>query len=538
MDDLLSAFDPLHSSKQPLFQQTPSPSTSASTAAASSSGLARQQQQRQQPHHAFINPHQQPPRLAQAAPVSAKDAPLLLDDTHDDPLWSSSSASRGDLLSHPGFSVQQRAEARQRDILSELETADQIQHLAQQQASQPAHSRADSAAAAGIVPGHQRPGRHSGFSPPRRMSRSGLMRDDEHHPPSSQQQYHSTHSHYHHHAHGMAGPSLTDSIPSSGAGSSETGGSSNISLVNPLAHASLSPSGLSTEPSELFHPSSPPSGSTLEAVRRQSDHFRALGVPVGAHAAPNSLPIDLMSLQDSDAQHHPPRRRDTELDRTAASALNGSGSNPTLTPASSEATASKRTAAIQSAFAIAPPPRADAAAAGNGTADHTTPTSLSASPKSLASGNLGGGGPSSSSWTTKFKPKIARKLPSFDFPTTFAHMHDEPPSYPSSGSHSPSKARSQRTSPAASLLIDTEPLAPVQRVVPPPARASRRILTEDVTEGVSVYRTVTLCRCDCTHGTQSRCCDGLIFFFRNADSSGLAISDQALQDVDSALLPR
>ena len=418
MDDLLSTFDPLHArSRDALFAQPssseistlpnrPSPSSSSTIGPAS------------------IN-------QVPFTEVSLNQAPLdLLHFENDQHNASSDDFMQGGQARQ---AVTAKASARQHEILNELRGAEQ--HTDWQSTLKPAFNVATNKIAYNAdFSAPVRPGR-SGFSPPRRMSRSGLMRDDE----ASR-----FHSHHHHDdlMHQSAGtvPKYTDS--------------QSHSKAPPFPFGPASPTGLAAEASELFHPSSPPGGGTLDSLRYANNHFMRARRNSSNSVGRLTSSSEAQSIVGDFSGTHPNRQTEKVNSRSLSS-------TPSLT--------------TQPAFFL-PPPNAS-----NKENDHISPdqTLPKASSPSL----------SSSSWTSKIKAKSSsrssdaisisskqpRKQHTFDFPTTFSDDH---PNH---------KTKSTPVSTTSSFSIDSEPLPPVVLKIPANAESSRQILNDDIADGVNDY---------------------------------------------------
>ena len=286
MDDLLSDFDPLHPESGRTKQLFPSISTSTSILTSQSTTAAAD--------HVAVSAESLPSK-----PVSIATAPLdllSLDDEHEDDLRDGNA----------GIAVQNRAQQRRQGILSELAHAEQQPgwHAASStrnatssfnssgatQTAFPSQSAVSTSPQTGsFSPSSSRGPRRtsSGFAPPRRMSRSGLMYDEH-----SRQSFRG----------GLAGSPTTSasalaSFPSS---SSPTATNADLeTLPGPSSNSRVSsntftpagsnlidlntpgPSNVSfnrepLEPDELFHPSSPIPGSALESMRTSS-YFGSIG---------------------------------------------------------------------------------------------------------------------------------------------------------------------------------------------------------------------------------------------------------------------
>lgn len=320
--------------------------------------------------------------------------------------------------------VQAKAAVRQNDILSELEQAEQPvdwQSHQRQPVAGPSTSYNPVTRSPPLLSGQ--PANVNApanaprqFMPPRRMSRSGLMKDTDdflasfRSPPASSS-YQSSHP-----------------IPSS-----------SHNILN-------SPTGVTNQQSDLFHPSSPPGGSTLESMRHSS-YFGSIGRSgSGSHTNTRKASGPSNSHYNDASSQHP------------------------IPSTSSSSTA-------RQAFGIPPPPAPSSFSSSANKEDTQYLTNpITTSPKPTRS-------ESSPSWTSKIKTKVPRKLPSFDFPTSFSESNEQHNNGFNPILEKPSKSRNP--SPASSLMIDAEPLPTVILKVPRAAETTRRILNEDIAEGVS-----------------------------------------------------
>lgn len=474
MDELLTAFDPLHSSNGGTGSATAAPKTDSSplfpeptawTTPASSAYSSEIQHIATASHH---------------APISLSQAPLdlLSFDEHNDASTSHASTSaslngpHSFISSHSGGqvisqsaafpSVQAKAAQRQENLLQELHNAEQPfnTHIG----SAPSNQGIAASPPTGPTPRQRRPS--SGFSPPRRMSRSGLMHD-EHIPQIRAQHAHTTSS-------GQHSPTMEI-----------------------LGHVPASPSTrISDEPAVLFHPSSPPSGSTIDSLRQKS-YFPNVGRPGSSGIPPPPPPAQ--SIFDRPVATSDRQRRTSSSDRQAFHTLNdgisSSGqsvnSAPSAQPESRKPSGS-RAAFIQNALR-GPPPPFSSPSLKQSTSSHSQPipgSSQAPGPITLPhSDSPSQSAPPPSSPGSK--PKSFRK-PTFDFPT-FSSLGSSVSSsgrsqtLPQPAIHIKDERRSgsNTPSPASSLIIDSDPLPPLVLKVTGAARDSKRVLTEDIADGVS-----------------------------------------------------
>ena len=408
MDDLLSTFDPLHARhKEALFPPRPAPTSAASSSKSTT-------------------PLQLSAVPVFAVPVALSQAPLdhlAFTEQNHTPLFHNGVHAVPDVQP-----VTAKAAARQYDILSELHSAEQ--HVDWQSASHPSISPATTMSSENaVVPNIPvRPGR-SGFSPPRRMSKSGLMRDDEPARPHSQPQ---------------------ESIPAEPSASPLS--IDNPHKQSPFPPGPASPTGLTSEPSKLFHPSSPPGGKTLESLKYANNYF--------TNAAKNSGRA---------------RRASASEGRSSAERKHG-------IPSQSQKAEMKGAALSTSDAALVPQPASISSMDGQKENDHLSPrlsntkSSLLPSPSSSSlswTAKLKGKSTSRSPDVTSVSPKPHRKQHYFDFPTSFAEDQVNNKS-----------SRSSPVSATHSLNIDSEPLPSVLLKIPAAAKSSNKVLTEDIADGV------------------------------------------------------
>lgn len=471
MEELLNAFDPLHSSNglaatsssapPPLFP-TGNTTSSATSASPSSSNNNSKSAPADLGHVATSARHN---------PVSLSSAPLDLlsfDDNEETSAVGTSSRShqaisssrnggQSDQSSSITSKIQDRASKRQDDILGGLHNADQtfeipsMQNSTATSASPPSTTRP--------TPRQRRPS--SGFSPPRRMSKSGLMHDD--------QQTSQIRS--------------SSSIPGPGEPHSPT--------LEILGHAPPTPSTqISEEPAVLFHPSSPPAGSTIESLRQKKGYFPPPPPPV-------------QSIFDRPVATSDRQRRTSSSDRQAFHTLNDGSTSSQPHAGSATATnnsqarkpsSGSRAAFIQNALR-GPPPPFSSPTLKQSTSSHPQPI-----PGPSTAPTCGAPKNSVSPSSPVTKTKLSRK-PTFDFPL-FSSLnssvssdsyksHSLPPPPSSAAATTQIKdgrgSGSNTPSPASSLIIDSDPLPSLVLKVTGAARDSRRVLTEDIADGVSPY---------------------------------------------------
>lgn len=506
MEELLTAFDPLHfsGSGSPLFPGTSAtPSTTAASASSSSSTLP-----------ASTSADTRLAHNSQHAPVSLSQAPLDLLSFEDDASNASQSVPsssgphardaiisrqplQGTLQSSDPSAVQARAARRQDDLLSELQTADQTFTVPSSGPSKQATS-----GTAGSPP--ERPGRHrrtsSGFSPPRRMSKSGLMYDE-----NVINQLRTQHR--------------------SGSPQSPI----DVSFVPPSPSTQIS-----EEPEVIFHPSSPPAGTTIETLRNSSyfppaSNNRNATIPP-PHAASHGHTIFDRPVATSDRQ-----RRTSSSDRQAFHTLNEATStgphqsdNRATEQARKQQQPGSRTAFIHNALRSPLPPFASPSLK-QSTSSHIPPIpgpSATRAPRDSAT-QTSNSAPQPSSPDNRLKN--TRKA-TFEFPT-FSSLGTS-----SSGASSNSKTSplpqhrqpggsgSNTPSPASSMIIDSDPLPSLVLKVTGAAKESKRVLTEDIADGVNILLCVSkqlLLRLTICPG-----------------SNGSTTQNQVMQDLDSPLLAR
>lgn len=422
MDDLLSAFDPLHHSASsrsstpsssstatpssaPLFPPVSSSSLQAGSSSSSSSSRASA---------AATLPLQSTSRV----PLSQAPLDLLSFDDDDDndapPLTAFPSSSS---ITQPGppSGVQARAAARQQDILAEIGNADQHVDWAVHGGPNDASQRTTRRPGMGTSPpsaSNTRIHHH----PPRRMSRSGLMHDD------------------------SLRPTLSSFDSSGGHGGVQTGGS-----YGPPG--SISPTLLKKDQAELFHPSSPKDGSTLEAMR-QTSYFASLGKGAGKRRQSSSSNGNFVQnifehtiSPPPPPQHSQPSSQSSKLDQQFFIPSN----DDLFLPRSS--TSSNRNRPRQATAPVASPP----------------PVNLQSQPA-----------------------KPVRKQQTFDFSNSFGLGSGEEKSKTASASSSrrppPSSAP---VSASSSLTIDSEPLPPIQLKFSAMVSKNSLVMTEDIADGVS-----------------------------------------------------
>jgi hypothetical protein len=447
MDELLTAFDPLHRSSAPgngpASASQPSPLFAPPLGAPSSSSTTSQQ-----------GDNQSRQSVTWHAPVSLSQAPLDLlsfDDNSQQPqatisnaaqTHSSTTAISGQSGEGSTDAVQARAARRQEEMFKDLNVADQAFDIP----------------TANPTPRQRRPS--SGFSPPRRMSRSGLMHNDAIH-----------------------------SIRS-GSGSGDRH-SPQLHLqpqaINiPHLHSTATPTQISEEPADLFHPSSPPAGSTLETLKSSSYFSSLKDYSATSQAQPQSPSYTqpFHSIFDKPIPTNSRQRRTSTSDREAFHILNDNAAEASHSISSastkhaqnqqqeSKAPLSSRAAFIQNALRAPAPPFASP------TLHHPTSTSLPQPAPGSSNLNV----PVTVSPPQQPQPPQGGskpvKRPTFDFPS-FSSLGQ------SSGAKSRDSPLSSNTpSPASSLIIDSDPLPPINLKVTGAARDSRRVMTEDIADGV------------------------------------------------------
>lgn len=468
MDELLTAFDPLHSqSGASAGSANPSPLFPAAPATGSASSSSSASRTAQGTRTTAI--------AAQHAPVSLSQAPLDLL-SFDDALPGTSTSSRP----HDTISSQQRLNEskipdplqagphKQDDLLQELHRADQAFPLPS--VSTPAGSNL--AGHAGSPPNNTSPTRptprlrriSSGFSPPRRLSKSGLMHDD--YISQFRAQYAST-----------------SADPSSG----------HSPAIDISGHIPPSPSTqISDEPAVLFHPSSPPAGSSIDSLRHNS-YFASPGRNATIPPPPQPSSSHGQSIFDKPVATSDRQRRTSSSDRQAFHTLNDGAPAPSVNQQHQHngnstdqvrKPSGSRAAFIQNALR-GPPPPFSSPSLKQSTSSHPLPIpgpSSSQSHHSSSSQQI-----PSSPGSTSTKSKILRK-PTFEFPS-FSSLGSSTTirsqSLPQPGaSIREDRSGSNTPSPASSLIIDSDPLPSLVLKVTGAARESRRILTEDIADGV------------------------------------------------------
>ena len=443
MEDLLESFDPLHSSnrREPLFPAGGATSGSRSQSNGNGSGNAA----------AAVGVTSQPSR---GVAVSLKDAPLPLDllslQDDDDAIHGSGLISSNNGSSPAAMRVNDIARQRQEDVLAELQSAEQVTALPLSSASS---SRNHHHQASQMRP-----------PPPRRLSRSGLMAFD---------------------ASASSSSSTTDDLPI-------------------ITHALASPSSLVTnsQPSDLFHPSSPPEGSSLDSLRHTTNsYFSSLGRSVGS------------KLPHLGQQQGTTRRRASQSNGSSSSSNSGNAQQniwPVASTSRIDPPSSTRPSKPQLRDSLDDQSKDRSSFPNIDNSDlfarstsyskasrprpSTTASSFSSSSSSLFS-PAHAQDPSSSAGANLAK-KSGKKAYTFDFPATSSLLAG--PSGRSSTIPAPppiastSRGPSPLPSPAphsaiSSLTIDSEPLPALTLKVPAAATASssNRILTDDIAEGVS-----------------------------------------------------
>lgn len=453
MDELLTAFDPLHSASSSSSAQHPQTSSEARTASSSNS-------------HAGTSGH---------APVPLSQAPLDLLSLDDDanahaglPPNSSLGSGTAAISRQPVHSFQQSNTTqpntlrRQDDLLSELQNADQGFGMPALQGSNPAsngHIQTGTSPPSTERPGARYRRQSSGFSPPRRMSRSGLMHDEN--------------------------AILEQAIRAQQK--SPTSPHSPIDIAGPTLPRTF----ISEEPA-VFHPSSPPAGTTIENLRSSSyfpsatQRGTTIPPPPGHH-----------TFFDRPVASQDRQRRTSSSDRQAFQAFRD-GSRQVTSPQSSNGNGqadaaikkqpSSRTAFIHNALRSPLPPFASPSLRQSTSGHPQQPI-----PGPPSNQNFTTSTPAHASINAPPSP-IAKNKPTrkstFEFPT-FSSLGS--PSTSASGSrNSPipppqvlqANSGSNTPSPASSLIIDSDPLPSLVLKVTGVASESRRVLTEDIADGV------------------------------------------------------
>lgn len=509
MDELLDAFDPLHSSNgskatahsaaPPLFASN----RTSSAASASSSSNAHSDLRHAPPTH---TPSHHAPVSLSAAPLdllsfddndeSAANTTRAASSTISNTRNSGQSADHG--TSNIASALQDRAAKRQENLLQELHNADQTFGIPSvQSAGGNTHSGSPPGSHGTTTrptPRQRRPS--SGFSPPRRMSKSGLMHDDQHY--ISEVRAGSD-------AHGV--PFSTQQHPQR---------SPTLDVLGHAPSFSTTPSTqISEEPAVLFHPSSPPAGTTIQSLRQKS-YFP----PPPTQATPGqSQSIFDRPVASSDRQQ---QGRTSSSDRQAFHTLNDNGNassssqNLSTSPSVSDQSQARkpsgsRAAFIQNALRGPPPPFSSPSLKQS---TSTQPQPIPGAPASASTSTASASNSTSqllhstvaspsSPASSSIKSKISRK-PTFDFPlfsslgssvsssnsnnNNRSHSLPQPPA---AGIHiKDDRSGSNTPSPASSLIIDSDPLPSLVLKVTGAARDSRRVLTEDIADGV---RTIKLC---------------------------------------------
>ena len=545
MDDLLSAFDPLHQSSAAAAPLFPAASTTASSASARGGAI----DSRYRTSQGVTAPD--------ATPVPLSKAPLDLlsfDDTlnggngDDDvsfgspqsaplhhrspardgnPSTSTSSGSGSILASsfaqlgvvaaaaatqaHPE-ARRLAAEQRQHDVLSELHSAEQRVDWAAAEApregtgagyavSVPVRQRRPSYTGTGTATGSgssssstraRRPSAN-GYAnapafgsmprPPRRMSRSGLMLEYDH----------------------PAAGSVSSADASTSAAAAAAAGAAAV-----FHHGPASPTLLATEQSHLFHPSSSPPGSTTlrDSMRANSHYFSSLGRSA-AGAAVSTL--NGASLPHADQGEGKQSRASSSSARSSASYAFP------ISPSTSAAAGAEQSTRPARHFShnidnsdlfLSGPPRLGPASQPNSRSpsySHSSgPAAGSASPQRARASMPPLAPPSSTFASTSRSPNPqlnARAAPTQPQAASAAASAAPRQSGPSTSKRArtfdfsadtfaekqPSAPAASSPAPAHSLAIDSEPLPGLRLQMPASARnSSNRVLSEDIADGVRI----------------------------------------------------